>query len=122
MKKLLYPLLILSLLSCNQHSKEDKQPKTKAEYLQKALKSDGYKNASGSIETVKAMLDSFKKGSLDSNAAIFVYNNSIATATEQAKTVAQVEEGMKNDTAYLKAAQLKAAADLAREDSVKNKH
>ena len=121
MKKLLYPLLILSLLSCNQHSKEDKQPTTKAEYLQAALKSDGYKNASGSIERVKAMLDSVKKGSLDSNAAIFVYNNSIATQTAQAKTVAQVEEGMKKDTAYLKAAQLKAAADMEKADSVKNK-
>jgi hypothetical protein len=123
MKKLLCPLLILSLLSCNQHTmEEDKQPKTKAEYLQAALKSDAYKNASGNIQRVKAMLDSVKKGSLDSSAAIFVYNNSIATATQQAKTVAQVEEGMKKDTAYLKAAQLKAAADITRADSVKNKH
>ena len=122
MKKLLYPLLILSFLSCNQHSKEDKQPKTKAEYLQAALKSDEYKNASHNIQRVKDLLDSVKKGSMDSIAPIFVYNNSIAAQTAQVKTIAQVEEGMKNDTAFLKAAQLKAAADMEAADSVKNKH
>ena len=121
MRRLLYPLLVLLLFSCNQNSKEPKQPKTKAEYLQAALKSDGYKNASGSIQRVKDVLDSVKKGSMDSIAVIFVYNNSIAPQTAQAKTVADVEEGMKNDTAFLKAAQLKAAADMEAADSVKNK-
>ena len=59
---------------------------------------------------------------MDSTAVIFVYNNSIATPTAQVKTVAQVKEGMKNDTAFLKAAQLKAARDLASADSAKMKH
>jgi len=88
--------------------------------MQDALNSDRYKNASMNIQRVKDMLDSVKKGKLDTTAAIFVYNNSIATPATQVKTLAQVELGMKNDTALLKAAQLKAAAELASADSVKN--
>jgi len=87
--------------------------------MQAALKSDEYKNASMNIQRVKNILDSVKKGKLDTIAAIFVYNNSIATPATQVKTVAQVEEGMKNDTVFLKAAQLKAAAELASADSLK---
>jgi len=103
---------VLLLLSCQKQ-------KTKAEYMQAALKSDEYKNASMNIQRVKNILDSVKKGKLDTIAAIFVYNNSIATPATQVKTVAQVEEGMKNDTVFLKAAQLKAAAELASADSLK---
>ena len=113
MRRPLYLLLVLSLLSCQKQ-------KSKAEYMQDALKSDRYKNASMNIRRVKDILDSVKKGKLDTTAAIFVYNNSIATPSTQVKTVAQVEEGMKNDTALLKAAQLKAAAELASADSLKN--
>ena len=126
MKRLLYPLLMLSLLSCGQNSDKIKTQKSdtlksKAQYLRDALKTDEYKNAYMNIQRVKDILDSVKKGSMDSTAVIFVYNNSIATPTTQVKTVAQVKEGMKNDTAFLKAAQLKAANDLALADSAKMK-
>jgi hypothetical protein len=125
MKKLLYPLLILALFACKPKTSEPVKVKSaaelKAEYLQKALASDEYKNAYMNINRVKSMLDSAKKRPKDSIAAIFVYNNSIATATNQAHTVAQVNEGMKKDTAYLKAVQLKVAADLTSADSAKMK-
>ncbi|MDO3627337.1 hypothetical protein [Mucilaginibacter sp. BT774] len=127
MKKLLYPLLIVSLLSCGRNADKSKAKnpdtlKSQAQYLQDALKTDEYKNAYMNIQRVKDMMDSVKKGSIDSTAVIFVYNNSIATPTSQVKTVAQVKEGMKNDTAFLKAAQLKAANKLASADSAKIKH
>ena len=127
MKRLLYPLLIVSLLSCGRNADKSKAKnpdtlKSQAQYLQDALKTDEYKNAYMNIQRVKDMMDSVKKGSIDSTAVIFVYNNSIATPTSQVKTVAQVKEGMKNDTAFLKAAQLKAANKLASADSAKIKH
>jgi hypothetical protein len=90
--------------------------------LQDALKTDEYKNAYMNIQRVNDFLDSLKKGSTDSGAVIFIYNNSIATPTTQVKTVAQVKEGMKKDTSFLKAAQLKAANHLASADSAKRKH
>jgi hypothetical protein len=119
MRRSLYLLLIPLLFSCNQNAEKSKAPKSRADYLRDALKSDGYKNASMNIQRVKDILDSVKKGKLDTVAAIFVYNNSIATPATQVKTVAQVEEGMKNDSAFLKAAQIKAAAELASADSLK---
>ena len=127
MKRLFYPLLALSLFSCGQNTEKSKAQKadtlkSKAQYLQDALKTDEYKNAYNNVQRVKAFLDSVKKGSMDSTAAIFVYNNSIAAPTAQVKTVAQVKEGMKNDTGFLKATQLKAAAELASADSAKMKH
>ncbi|HTD42194.1 MAG TPA: hypothetical protein VK671_16305 [Mucilaginibacter sp.] len=127
MKKILYLLLPLALLACKQKSNEPVKEKSPAElrteHLQKAIKSDSYKNASKTFQLVRAILDSVKKGSMDSNAAIFVYNNSIAGPKDQVKTIAEVEKGLKQDTAYLKAVQLKVAADLAAEDSLsKIKH
>jgi hypothetical protein len=120
MKNLLYLLLVLTLLACNSKSNKPVKPKSeaeiKAQYLQKALESDSYKNAYMNVRRVKDILDSVKKGSMDSIAAIFVYNNSIATATQQVHTVAQVQQGIKKDTAYLKSVQLKVAADLALAD------
>jgi hypothetical protein len=126
MKRLLYSLLILSLFSCGQNGDKSKGQKSdtlksKAQYLQDALKTDEYKNAYMNIQRVKDMMDSVKKGSMDSTAVIFVYNNSIATPTTQVKTVAQVKEGMKKDTAFLKAVQLKAANELTSADSAKIK-
>jgi hypothetical protein len=127
MKRLFYPLLALSLFSCGQNADKSKAVKadtlkSKAQYLHDALKTDEYKNASANIQRVKDIMDSVKKGSMDSTALIFVYNNSIATPTTQVKTVAQVKEGMRNDTDFLKAAQLKAADALASTDSAKLKH
>jgi hypothetical protein len=126
MKKLLYPLLILAVFGCKPKTSVPVKVKSaaelKAEYLQKALASDEYKNAYMNINRVKGLLDSAKENPRDTVAAIFVYNNSIATANKQTHTVAQVKEGMKNDTAYLKAVQLKVAADLATADSAKMKH
>ena len=132
MKRLLYPLLILSLFSCGQNTDKSKAQKSdtlksdtlksKAQYLQDALKTDEYKNAYMNIQRVKAILDSVKKGSMDSVAAIFVYNNSIASPAAQVKTVAQVKEGMRKDTVFLKAVQLKAANKLESADSAKMKH
>jgi len=117
MKKFLYLLLPLALLACRQ--KSEKSPaELHKEYLQKAVKSDSYKNASRTFELVRGILDSVKKGSMDSNVAIFVYNNSIADSKTQVKTIAEVKQGLKQDTAYLKAVQLKVAADLASEDSI----
>jgi len=126
MKRLFYPLLTLTLFSCAQNADKSKAQnadtlKSKAQYLQDALKTDEYKNEYMNIQRVKDMLDSVKKGSMDSVAVIFVYNNSIATPTTQVKTVAQVKEGVKNYTALLKAAQLKAANKLASADSAKMK-
>ena len=124
MKKLLYLLPAIALMSCHPKSREPVKEKTpeevKADYMQKALQSDDYKNATQNFQRVRSILDSVKKGTMDSAAAIFVYNNSIATPTTQVKTIAQVKEGLKKDTIYLKTTQLKAAADLARADSVKN--
>ncbi len=124
MKKLLYLLPAIALMACHPKSNEPVKKKSaaevKTEYLQKALKSDSYKNASQNFQRVRDIMDSVKKGNLDSNAIIFVYNNSIATPATQVKTVAQVKEGMKKDTAYLKEVQLKAAAELASADSIKN--
>jgi len=122
MKKLLYLLLALALFSCKPKNHEPVKQKTQAEYLQDALRSDTYKNAYLNLQRVRQGLDSVKKGVLKPDVVIFEYNNSIATPTSQAKTIAQVEEGMKKDTAYLKAVQLKVAADLASSDSVKMKH
>jgi hypothetical protein len=116
MKNLLYPLLILTLLSCGPKQKPMSAAELKAEYLKRALKSDEYKNAFMNVKRVNDALDSVKKGKLDTVVPIFEYNNSIATATAQVKTVAQVAEAMKKDTAYLKAVQLKAAADSALAD------
>lgn len=124
MKKLLYLLPAIALFAChpksNEPVKKESAAEVKTEYLQKALKSDSYKNASQNFQRVRDIMDSVKKGKLDSNAIIFVYNNSIATPATQVKTVAQVKEGMKKDTAYLKEIQLKAAAELASADSIKN--
>ncbi|MGZ3751959.1 MAG: hypothetical protein ACXVB0_14080 [Mucilaginibacter sp.] len=117
MRKLLYLVLTLTALSCN--SKNKSEPKTRADYLKLALTSDAYKNASGSIQMVHSMLDSVKKGKMDTAAVLFVYNNSIATATAQVKTVAEVASAMQKDTAYLKAVQLKAADDLELADGKK---
>jgi len=118
MKKLLYPLLILALLSCGPKQKPMSAAELKAAYLQSALKSDAYKNAFMNVKRVNDALDSVKKGKLDTVVPIFEYNNSIATATATApaKTIAQVTEAMKKDTAYLKSVQLKAAADSALAD------
>lgn len=126
MKRLFYSLLILLLFSCGQNANKSKVQKpdtlkSKAQYLQDALKTDEYKNAYMNIQRIKDILDSVKKGSMDSNAVIFVYNNSIAPPTAQVKTVAQVKEGMKKDTSFLKVAQLKAANHLASADSAKMK-
>lgn len=121
MKRSLYPLLLLALFSCSQNAEKSQATNTKPDYQQKALKSDEYKNASQNFQRVRDILDSVKKGSLDTTAAIFVYNNSIATPSTQVKTIAQVEEGMKKDTAYLKAVQAKVATDMAKADSAKNK-
>ena len=125
MKKLLYPLLILAVFACKPKTSAPVKVKSaaelKAEYLQKALASDEYKNAYMNLNRVKSFLDSAKIKPEDTIAAIFVYNNSIATANKQTHTVAQVKEGLKSDTAYLKAVQLKVAADLATADSVKMK-
>ena len=90
MKKLLYPLLIVSLLSCGRNADKSKAKnpdtlKSQAQYLQDALKTDEYKNAYMNIQRVKGILDSVKKVSMDSNAVIFIYNNSIATPTTQVK-------------------------------------
>jgi hypothetical protein len=130
MKKLLYLLLALTLLSCKPKSNEPIKKKSaderRSEYLQKALKSDEYKNAYMNIQRVKDGLDSVKKGSLNPIVVIFEYNNSIATPTSQVNTISQVEKEMKKDTAYLKAVQLKVAADMALSDSTninsKTKH
>lgn len=127
MKKFLYLLLPLAFLACRQKNKEPVKEKSpaqlQAEYQQKALKSDSYKNTSRTFQLVRDILDSVKKGSMDSNAAIFVYNNSIADPKAPVKTIAEVKKGLKNDTAYLKAVQFKAAAELASEDSLsKIKH
>jgi hypothetical protein len=98
MKKLLYPLLALALLSCKQKNhgpvKTKSKAEVRAEYLQKALESDTYKNAYQNVKRVNSILDSVNKGSMDSTAAIFVYNNSIATAAGEVHSVAQVKEGM----------------------------
>jgi hypothetical protein len=115
MKKLLYLLVVVTLLSCNSKP-------TRTEYLKKALESDTYKNAFENVKRVNAGLDSVKKGVLDPRVVIFIYNNSIATATEQAVKISQVEEGMKKDTAYLKAVQLKVADDLALADKKAGKY
>lgn len=124
MKKLLYLMPAIVLLSCHPKSSEPVKQKTeaevKSEYLQKALKSDSYKNASQNFQRVRDIMDSVKKGKYDTTAILFVYNNSIATPATQVKTIAQVKEGMKKDTAYLKAVQLKTAAELASADSIKN--
>ena len=122
MRKLLYLLLIPLLFSCNQNAEKSKAPKSRANYLHDALQSDAYKNAYKNIQRVKDILDSVDKGTMDTVAAIFVYNNSIATPATQVKTVAEVKEGMKKDTTFLKAAQLKAANELASADSAKMKH
>ncbi|MDB5143708.1 MAG: hypothetical protein JWQ66_2421 [Mucilaginibacter sp.] len=116
MKKLLYPLLLLTLLSCGPKQKPMSAAELKAAYMQSALKSDAYKNAFMNVKRINDALDSVKKGKLDTVVPIFEYNNSIATATAQVKTVAQVAEAMKKDTAYLKAVQLKAATDSALAD------
>jgi hypothetical protein len=113
MKKLLYPLLVLTLLSCGSTQKPKSEAELKSIYLQNALKSNAYKNAFMNVKRVNDALDSVKNGKMDTNIVIFEYNNSIATAMAQVKTVAQVREGMKKDTAYLKSVQLKAAADSA---------
>jgi len=124
MKKLLYIAIAIALLSCHSKNNEPVKKKSDAElrseYLQKALKNDSYKNASRSFQLVRALLDSFKKGRMDSTAVIFVYNNSIATPATQIKTVADVEKGLKKDTSYLKSVQLKVATDMASEDSINN--
>ena len=124
MKKLLYIAIAIGLLSCHPKNNEPVKKKSEAElrseYLQKALKNDSYKNASRTFQLVRALLDSFKKGRMDSTAVIFVYNNSIATPATQIKTVADVEKGLKKDTAYLKSVQLKVATDMASEDSIRN--
>ena len=113
MKKLLYPLLMLALLACGPKQKPMTEAELKAEYLKRALNSNAYKNAFQNVKRVNNALDSVQKGKLDTVVPIFEYNNSIATAMAQAKTVAQVREAMKKDTAYLKSVQLKAAADSA---------
>jgi hypothetical protein len=116
MKKLLYLLVVITLLSCNSKP-------TRIDYLKKALESDTYKNAFENVKRVNAGLDSVKKGKLDPRIVIFIYNNSIATQAEQAIKISQVEEGMKKkDTAYLKTVQLKVADDLALADEKAGKY
>jgi hypothetical protein len=120
MKKLLYLLLMLSLLSCNFKTKSETE--LRSEYLKKALESDTYKNAFMNVKRVKDGLDSVKQGVLKPNVVIFEYNNSIGTSTGQVDNIAQVEKAMKKDTDYLKSVQLKVAADLALADKKDIKH
>lgn len=125
MKKLVYLLLALTLFGCKPKSKEPVKKKSAAElrseYLKKALESDEYKNAFMNIKRVNDSLDLFKKRPIDTTAVIYEYNTTIATATGQVKNISQVVKEMKKDTAYLKAAQLKVAADLALADSTNMK-
>lgn len=107
MKKSLYLLLTLALFSCKS------KPHEPEEYMHKALLSDEYKNAYMNFNRVRSGIDSVKKGTVDSNNVIFIYNNSIASPTAQVKTMAQVEQEIKKDTGYLKAVQLKVANDMA---------
>lgn len=116
MNKLLYSLLALTLLACGSKQRPMSEAELKADYLQKALKSDTYKNAVMNVKRVEDALDSVKKGKMDTNIVIYEYNNSIATAMAQVKKVAQVAEAMKNDIAYLKSVQLHAATELALAD------
>ena len=121
MKKLLYPLLLLpmaigTLISCGPKQKPMTEAGLKTKYLKRALNSYAYINAFKNVKRVNDGLDSIKKGKMDTNIVIYEYNTTIATATAQVKTVAQVADGMKNDTAYLKAVQLQAAADSASAD------
>src|ERR1700693_503980 len=103
MKKLFYLLLLLVLFSC-----KEKSP-SKSDYLQRALKSDTYKIALANVKRVKDSLQSVKKGFKDTAAVIFLYNYTIADSTSQAKTISQVEKGMKKDTDFLKSVQIKIA-------------
>ena len=120
MKKLLYPLLAVALLSCHSKSKEPVKQKSEAElrseYLQKALKSDTYKDAYMNVQRVRDSLALLKKGPIDTNAVIYEYNTMVATPATQVKYLSQVIKEMKKDTAYLKSVQLKVAADSAMKD------
>lgn len=125
MKKLLYPMLVLALFACKPKPSAPVKVKSaaelRAEYLKKALASDEYKNATMNVNRVKGFIDSAKKRPKDSMIAIFIYNNSIATAANQVHTMARVKEAMKNDTTYLKTVQLRVADMLAVADSEKMK-
>jgi len=120
MKYFICLLIPLVLFSCKQKNSKKSDAEKHALYLKRALASDMYKNAYMNVQRINQALDSIKKGVLDSNVAIFEYNNSIIDRTSQVKTLAQVEKGMKNDTAYLKATLSQIVHDMALADSVGN--
>jgi hypothetical protein len=116
MKHLLYSLILLSLFSCKQSETE-----RRADYKKKALESDSYKDAVMNLKRVKDVLDSVKERKWDSKIAVFVYNNSIADQQHQVQTIEEVEKGMKNDTAYLKATLLRITNQMAAADSANSR-
>ncbi len=120
MKYFICLLMPLALFSCKQKSGKKSAAEQQALYMKRALASDTYKDAYMNVQRVNQALDSIKKGVLDSNVAIYEYNNSIVDRTSQVKTLAQVEKAMKNDTAYLKATLSKIAHDMALADSAGN--
>ena len=120
MKHFIYLLMPLAIFSCKPKNTKKSEAEKQAIYMKRALASDMYKDACMNVQRINLALDSIKKGVLDSNVAIFEYNNSMVDHTSQVKTLAQVEKGMKNDTAYLKATLSQAVHDMALADSAGN--
>ena len=115
MKHLLYLLMPLTLFSCKSETER------RADYKKKALASDSYKDAYMNVKREHDVIDSVKKRKWDPRIAVFMYNNSIADQKHQVKTLAEVEEAMKNDTAYLKAALVRITNQMASADSANNR-
>jgi hypothetical protein len=114
MKKLFYLSPLLVLLSCR-----EKTPST-ADYMNRALLSDTYKIVQVNVKRVEDSLA--KKKPIDTNAVIFEYNSIGGMEKPEAKTIAQVKDVMKDETAFLKKIQVSLADKMAKDhlDSLKN--
>ncbi|MDO9554525.1 hypothetical protein [Rhodonellum sp.] len=88
--------------------------------INEAFKGSEVKGAIKEIIDLKSSLDLAKKGMIDQKTVIDQYNESIGSAGKEAKTLADVEQGMiDNADKYVKATLFKAAALAAQEEIVK---
>jgi hypothetical protein len=116
MKKLFYLSALMALVSCKQNTP------TKADYMHRAMVSDTYKIVLVDVKRVKDSLALATKHPIDTTTVIFEYNMIGGMQKTEAKTIAQVKDVMKDETAFLKKIQVSLADKMAKDhlDSLKN--
>lgn len=94
--------------------------KVSQEHLNKAIESTDYKNAIIQVEDMRIKFDLAKKGAMDKEKVLKLYNDTLGKTTGEATSLNQAEELLaKNADNYIKATLYKATANLALEEASK---